>query len=152
MEAAPWGRVDRARHIPRQNGARPSCSGVGDRHGRQQRFGVWVLWRLEQRRPRGDLDDLAEIHDGNAVADVLDHAKIMRDEKVAQPEFLLQVHHQVDDLCLHRDIERRDRLIPDDHAGAERQGPRDAEPLPLPTGEFMRIIGALVRTQPHTGK
>ena len=29
-------------------------------------------------------DDLAEIHHGDAVADVLDHGEIMRDEKIGE--------------------------------------------------------------------
>ena len=55
---------------------------------------------------RDDLDDLAEIHDRNAVADVLDHPQIVRDEQIGEPELLLQIEQHVQDLRLDRDVER----------------------------------------------
>jgi hypothetical protein len=41
-------------------------------------------------------------------------ARIVRDEQVGQLELVLQVHQQVDDLRLDRDVERGDRLVADD--------------------------------------
>jgi hypothetical protein len=35
---------------------------------------------------------------GNARRDVADHRQIMRNEQIGQPEALLQIHEQVDDL------------------------------------------------------
>jgi hypothetical protein len=39
------------------------------------------------------------------------------DEQIGQPELALQVLHQVDDLRLDRDVQRRDRLVADDEFG-----------------------------------
>ena len=36
---------------------------------------------------RAHLDDLAEIHDGDAVGDVLDHRHVVRDEEIGDAEF-----------------------------------------------------------------
>ena len=58
-----------------------------------------------------ELDDLAEIHDGDTVADVLDHREIMRNEEVGELQLLLQVPQQIDDLRLDGDVERRDGLV-----------------------------------------
>ena len=58
-----------------------------------------------------ELDDLSEIHDGDAVADVLDHREIMRNEEVGELQLLLQVPQQIDDLRLDGDVERRDGLV-----------------------------------------
>ena len=52
------------------------------------------------------------------MADVLDHRQVVRDEQVGQAELVLQVHQQVDDLRLHRHVERRHRLVADDQARA----------------------------------
>jgi len=41
-----------------------------------------------------DFNDLAEIHHGDAVAQVMNHRKIMRDEEVGQLELVLQVFQQ----------------------------------------------------------
>ena len=44
---------------------------VGDRHRREQRLGVGVLRLVVELLAVGDLDDLAEVHHGDAVGDVL---------------------------------------------------------------------------------
>jgi hypothetical protein len=48
-----------------------------------------VAWRLEQSLSRRNFYNLAEVHDGNTMADVFHHAQIMCNEKLAQAEFLL---------------------------------------------------------------
>ena len=52
-----------------------------------------------------EFDNVAEVHDGDPVADVLDHRKIVGDKEVCQAEFLLQILQQVDDLALDGDVE-----------------------------------------------
>ena len=66
------------------------------------------------------------------------HAEIVRDEQHRQAEPVLQVEQQVDDLRLHRDVERRDRLVGDDQRRIERQRARDADALALAAGERVR--------------
>src|SRR4051794_22249288 len=87
---------------------------------------------------RPDLDDLAEIHDGNAIGDMTNEREIVGDEEVGKTEVALQQLEQVDDLCTNRDIERRNRLVEHDHLWIERERARETDPLPLPAGEFMR--------------
>ena len=64
-----------------------------------------------------DLDHLAEVHHRDAVADVPHHRQIVGDEQVRQPELVLQVREQVEDLRLDRHVERRHRLVADDQPG-----------------------------------
>ena len=78
---------------------------------------------------------------------MLDHGEIVRDEQIREAELALQIDQQVDDLCLHRDVERRDRLVADDQFRPRRQRPRDAETLALSAGEFVRVLGHLVGAQ-----
>ena len=80
----------------------------------------------------------AEIQHNDAIADVPDHREIMRDEQVCQPEPFLQLHHQVDDLRLDVDVQRRDRLVGDDKLRSHRQRPGDRDALPLAAREFVR--------------
>ena len=88
--------------------------------------------------PVPDLDDLAEIHDRDAVGDVANDREVVRDEDVRQPEVALQRLEQVDDLRADRDVERRDRLVENDQLRTERQRAGDADALALAAGELVR--------------
>ena len=94
------------------------------------------------------LDQLADVHHRHAVADVLDHAQVVGHEQVGQPELLLQILEQVQDLGLDRDVQRRDRLVADHELRVRRQRPRDADPLPLATREAVRVAAHVLRAQP----
>ena len=78
--------------------------------------------------------------------------QVMRDEEVGQSQALLEVFHQVEDLRLHRHVERRGRLVAYQEFRVGRQGPRDRDPLPLPAGEFVREFFAVLRGESHLGK
>jgi hypothetical protein len=67
------------------------------------------------------------------------------------PHLRLQIHQQVDDLRLDRDVEGGDRLVAYDHARAVDHGARDADALALATREFVRIAVDLVRQQTDLG-
>ena len=112
---------------------------VGDRDGRQERDRVRVERLVVELARRGDLDDPAEVHDRDPVADVADDREVVGDEQVGQAESLLEALEQVDDLGLDRDVEGADGLVGDDEVGLERQGPGDADALPLAAGELVRI-------------
>ena len=49
---------------------------------------------------------------------------------------------------LHRDVERADRLVGDDQLRIDGQRARDADPLPLPAGELVRVAAGVTRAQP----
>lgn len=51
-------------------------------------------------------DDRAEVHHGNAIADLPHHAQIMADEDHRHAALLLQVGKKIDHLRLDRHIER----------------------------------------------
>ena len=54
------------------------------------------------------------------------------------PERLLEVLQQIEHHRLHRNVERRGRLVEDDEIGLERDGARDADARLLAAGELMR--------------
>ena len=63
----------------------------------------------------------------------------MGDEQEGQAPLGLQVLEQVEDLRLHGDVERRDRLVADNEFRVERERASDADALPLAAGEGMRV-------------
>ena len=98
---------------------------------------------------RRHLDDLAEIHDGNAMRHVLDNSQIVADEEQREAELPLQILQQVDDLRLDGDVERRDRLVAHDQFGFRGKGPGDADALALAAREFVRPAAQRVARQAH---
>ena len=97
----------------------------------------------EQRTARRELDNSTEIHHRDAVRDVLDDCEVMRNEKIGQAELRLQIDQQVDDLRLHRHVERRDRFVADDHLRLDGKCARDPQALPLSAGKFVRVLALL---------
>ena len=84
---------------------------------------------------RAAFDDLAEIEDVEAVDDLADDGKVVGDEEVGEPVLFLQPLEQVEDLRLHRDVERRHRLVADDDLRADGQRPGDRDALTLAAGQ-----------------
>jgi hypothetical protein len=80
---------------------------VGHRDRGQQRARVRVARHGIEDVRWTDLHDFAEIHHRDAVADVLDHRQVVRDEEVREPEPRPQVGQQVQHLRLDRHVERR---------------------------------------------
>lgn len=142
----------RARRIADREGARGPGAWYGDRRRRQQHPGVGVLRVGEQRLALRDLDDAPQTHHRNPLADVADHGEVVRNEQVRDAELRLQIHQQVDHLGLHRDIQSRHRLVPDDQLGVQRQRPRDPQPLALTAGELAGELGHRLRPQADLGE
>lgn len=94
--AARW--VDRARHITSEQDALTANSGVRNRGSREQRGGVWVQRHVVQLARRSHLDELAEVHDADTVADIFDDWQIVGDEEVSQAKLGLQLFQQVENL------------------------------------------------------
>ena len=92
----------------------------------------------EQRPAVREFHNFAQIHDRDAMGQVLHRRQIMTDEQQRQTELVLQIDKKIDDLCLDRNIQSRHRFIANDQIRARRQRPSDADPLPLATGEFVR--------------
>ena len=76
-----------------------------------------------------------------------DDVEVVRDEDVGEPELALQVLEQVEDLRLHRDVERRDRLVADDQLRVDGERAGDADALPLAAGELVREAVVVLRVE-----
>ena len=65
-----------------------------------------------------------------------------------KPISRLQLAQQVEDPGLHGDVERRHRLVGDQHARLHAQRARQPDALALPAGELVRVAVAQVPAQP----
>ena len=86
--AARW-RINRARHVTDDTCPFRLFFGIGPGYRRDQSPRVGMHGTAEQGLGRCQLDDLPEVHDGDAIADVPHDAEVVRDEDVGQTEPLL---------------------------------------------------------------
>ena len=100
-----------------------------------------------ERLPVRVLHEAAEVHDGDAVADVLHDGEVVRDEQVRRPELLLQVGQEVQHLGLYGDVERGDGLVADDELRAQGERAGDADALALAARELVRVAIDVLRVQ-----
>ena len=90
---------------------------VEPRHGREQRARVVVLRRVEDVVDGALLLELAAVHHEHAVREPGDHAEVVRDQDDRGAEAAFQILHELEDLRLHGHVERRGRLVGDQHLG-----------------------------------
>ena len=107
--------------------------------GGEQGPGIVAARRGENLARRAALDHLAAAHDDDLARQRPDDLEIVRNEQIGERAALLQVAQQVDDLRLHRHVERRGRLVEDDEFGIERHRAGDGDALALAAGEFVRV-------------
>ena len=113
---------------------------IGDRDRGHQRLRVGVTRVLEHRWLRTDLDQTSQIHDPNEVRYAFDDRDIVADEEEGQPQVGLQTCEEIQNLRLHRDVERGNRLVGYDEARMGRDRARNRNALPLSSGQFVRIL------------
>ena len=108
-------------------------------NGGQERFRIGVRRIFVDVFLRRRFDDVSQIHDDDAVGNVFDDAEVVRNKDIRDPHFFLQFLQQVYNLRLDGNVERRNRLVADDHFRPKNDGARDADALPLSAGKFVRI-------------
>ena len=84
------------------------------------------------------LDDTAEVHDGDTIAQVTYHGEVVRDEEQREVIVAAQGREERGDVRAQRGIERAGRLVGHEEPGARGERARDAYPLPLPARELVR--------------
>ena len=93
------------------------------------------------------LDNLAQIHYRDPVADMVDDAEIVGDEQIAQMQPRLQLLEQIEHLSLDRNVERGNRFVTNDQRRIQNNRPRYAYPLALTAGKLVRIAGNVAGRQ-----
>src|SRR6266540_4495252 len=150
MKRATRWRIERARGVPLEHHpqAPPAC-----RHEwncREQRARVGVMTLLEELVDLGGLHDLTEVHDGYAMAQVVDHPGIMGNEEERHAEIFLQILDQIRDLRLGGEVERAHRFVTDDQLGPDGESPCQSDPLLLTGREFVGVATHRFAPEPHT--
>ena len=84
--------------------------------------------KFEYLLNRRDLHNFARVHHRHRIGEVFHHVEIMGNEQHGEIEFALKLAKKIEHLRLHRNVERRNRLIGDEQLGARRQGAGDADP------------------------
>ena len=70
-----------------------------------------MLWVFKDRIGIAVLDNLACVHNINAGGHFGHYAQIVGDQNNGSTQLLFQIVHQIDDLRLDRDIQRRSRFV-----------------------------------------
>ncbi len=136
MEAAALGDEGGVRRLALQDRARATRA-LGDlrRFGRRQdadqRPGVRVARVVDDGLGGADLQDLAQVHDRDAVGDDPGQREVVGDEEVGQAALLAQVEHQREQLGADGDVEHRDWLVGDHERRPQHQRPGDDDALAL---------------------
>src|SRR5437762_1456324 len=149
VKSASGRRINRCRHIAFENDSVLLRSGIGNRNGAQESLCVRMFWRKTNLCACSYFDQLPQIHDTDARGDVFDNRNGVRDEQVGQPKLLLEIGEQVDDLRLNRNVQSGDRFTGHNQFRLQRQRSSDADSLPLPAAELMRIPIHHRRIQSH---
>ena len=118
VEAAAARQADRARRVADHA---PRLSKLGRARASappQQPLRVRMPRVREELLGRRGLDDPAEVHHRDPVADVPHDGHVVRDQQHGQAQLRAQLREQVQHRRLDRDVERRHRLVGDQHARA----------------------------------
>ncbi len=89
---------------------------------------------------RPELDDPAQVHDRDPVAEELRGREVVGDVDVGEVELRLELDHQLQDLRPHAHVEHRDRLVGDQDVRAEDDRPGEHRALLLAAGEVGRVL------------
>jgi hypothetical protein len=136
--AAPRQRRQR-RHRSGDRGQPFALRPAGARDRGQKAAGIGMRGPREERRHRRLLDHRAGIHHGDVVGHLGNHAHVMGDEQDRHPHLGLQPPHQVEDLRLNGDVQRRRRFVRDQKLRRADQRQRDHRSLPHAAAELVRI-------------
>ncbi len=122
------------------NGAESGLVAAKPRDRIVEAAGIGVEGLAEHVAGGAGLDDLAGVHDDDAIRHLGDQEEIMADQEQAHGRFALDGSEPIEDLGLDGDIERRGRLIGHEQLGlgCERHGNHHA--LLHAAGQVVRIV------------
>ena len=106
------------------------------------------MQRVGENFPRqAGLDESTLVKHAYSVGNVLDHAQIVRNEKVGAIRFGLNVFHEVDDLRLNRHVKRGNALVRNDEFRIHDESSGNADALTLTARKLLRITFGVRRRQ-----
>src|SRR5918911_69380 len=138
VEVAAGGRLERARHAAADYQYLVLVVGISGQGGGKERACIRVKGCCAELVRRRLLDDLAEVHHRDAVADVRHGRQVMANEQVGNPELALQILQQRHDLGANRHVQGGHRFVQHDEPGRGGDRPGDGNPLALAAAELVR--------------
>ena len=99
-----------------------------------------MLRLVEERVDVAQLDDAPRVHDDDAVGELGDQAEVVGDEDDRRVRLALGGLDHLHDLGLDRHVERRRRLVGDEHRRRVGDGHGDHPALPHATRELVRVL------------
>ena len=82
-------------------------------------------------------DDAAKIHDCQPVTDLTNHRQIVADDQIPEIMLLLNIHHQIQNLPLHGNIQACRRFVGDNQRRIQGKRPDDTDSASLSAGQFV---------------
>ncbi len=95
------------------------------------------------------LDDLARVHDGDAVARLGNDPEVVRDQQKGGTEVSAQVGQDAQNLRFHDDVERRRRLVCDEELRSQDERESDHDSLAHSARELVRVLVEPRRRDAH---
>src|SRR5581483_5488694 len=131
----------RSGHVRRQavDADEPRADDVEPRSRAQEAGRVRVRGAFEDLVRAAHLHDLPAVHDRHPPADAGDDAEVVRDQQDGQPQPLLDLVDQLEDLGLDRHVQSRGRLVGDQELRLAGERHRDQDALPLTARELVRV-------------
>ena len=108
---------------------------------------VVVGGRADQLVAGADLHQLAVAHDQDPVAEPERLGQVVGDEDHRLADLVVQPDHLVLHVPADQRVERRERLVEEQHVGVAGEGPGQPDPLLHAAGELVRV-GVLVAGEP----
>ena len=108
-------------------------------HGPQQLLRVRLLRAAEHVPGITGLDDAPPVHHDHPVGEIRDDTHVVGDQQDARIDPVAQVAQQLQDLCLHRHVERCGGFVGDQHPRVERERLGDHRPLALAARQLVRV-------------
>src|SRR6476659_8203150 len=138
MEPATGWRTGHIRWAAGDAGQTDLLAGQG-REGGHEPLRIGMERIGEERGRRGQLKDLAGVHDRDPIRELDQQGEVVGDKEDREAEAGLEILDLLHDLLLHDDVERCCRLVEDHHWWIEGEGHRDHRALAHTAGKLVRV-------------
>lgn len=117
---------------------RPTLRRIGYRDRVDQGAGVGLTRCSEHGVDGTRLDDGARLQHYHPVGDLMHHRQVVADEQAREPQVVLDLGEQCQDVGLHRHVECTGGFVGDEQSRPQCQRAGQRDPLPLSTGQLVR--------------
>ena len=138
-EWAAGGEVPWCRRLARDRSQRGAPSQRSARHRLQEASCVWVLGRAEELPCRPVFNDPPGVHDRQSGRQLAHHTQVVADNDERDIQVTIEALANIQDLCLHRDVEGSGGFVGDYQFRRGDQSRRDHGPLAHAAGELVGV-------------